>query len=366
MKRLLFLMLVISAVLTTSARSLVVYTSRTGNTTTVAKAVHSQLNCDIIQIEPVTAYYADYDSMLNRAKSEIADIDNNGTYPSIKSVSSTFASYSDIFICTPLWWSRMCTTMQSFLHAYADSLAGKNIHLAVTSASSGISTVVADAKRLLPESKFNDNNLWVKNSQTSSASSLVSKWIDELGVSADTAQTYDMTILVNGYTVTAQMVANSSTDSLRHILMQDDITYEAHDYGNFEKVGDIGHTLPQNNEQITTVPGDIILYQGNNICLYYDTNQWNFTRLGKITDLTQTQLKTILKAGAGNVTVTLSLKNSGLSDVNLTPSGHGKAQLLPPYAIYTLDGRQLSPHATTLKNLPGGIYIINHSKVKIQ
>ena len=78
-----------------------------------------------------------------------------------------------------------------------------------------------------------------------------------------------------------------------------------HDYGSFEKVGSLPSSLPRNDTQITTEPGDIILYQGNQITFYYDTNSWNFTRLGKIDGITKAGLKKIL--GKGNVTAVLSL-----------------------------------------------------------
>ena len=77
-------------------------------------------------------------------------------------------------------------------------------------------------------------------------------------------------------------------------------------YGNFEKVGPLGQSLPTNNQQITTEAGDIILYQGNQITIYYDRNSWNFTRLGKINDVTSQQLRDIL--GSGDVNVTFSLE----------------------------------------------------------
>ncbi len=64
-----------------------------------------------------------------------------------------------------------------------------------------------------------------------------------------------------------------------------------HDYGNFEKVGPLGTDLPRNDEQITTEPGDLILYQGNSFVIYYDTNSWNFTRIGKINNATQAGIK---------------------------------------------------------------------------
>ena len=78
------------------------------------------------------------------------------------------------------------------------------------------------------------------------------------------------------------------------------------DYGNFEKVGPLGQSLPTNNQQITTGAGDIILYQGNQITIYYDRNSWNFTRLGKINGVTSRQLRDIL--GSGDVSVPFSLE----------------------------------------------------------
>lgn len=101
---------------------------------------------------------------------------------------------------------------------------------------------------------------------------------------------------------------NSSVDALVELLRAGDITYEAHDYGGFEKVGNIGHTLPRNDEPTVTSAGDVILYQGNNICLYYDTNSWDFTRIGKINGYSAARLRAVLRAGQGNIQVTISLK----------------------------------------------------------
>ncbi len=82
------------------------------------------------------------------------------------------------------------------------------------------------------------------------------------------------------------------------------ITIEMHDYGSFEKVGSLGFDLPTNDEEISTDAGDIILYQGNSFVIYYDKNNWNFTKLGHIDNVSKIDLKNIL--GSGNVTVTLS------------------------------------------------------------
>ena len=123
-------------------------------------------------------------------------------------------------------------------------------------------------------------------------------------------------LTIGGVTKTATLVNNTSTEALVEQLKNGDITYEAHDYGNFEKVGPLGYTFPQNNEQINTVPGDLILYQGSNLCIYYDTNSWNFTRIGKLDNMTQADIKTWVNAGGDNVSVTLSISEpTGISQV---------------------------------------------------
>lgn len=116
-----------------------------------------------------------------------------------------------------------------------------------------------------------------------------------------------MTVTINQTAFTAVLSDNSSAEAFRNLLKEKDITIEMHDYANFEKVGNLGTTLPRNDEQITTEPGDIILYQGNQITIYYDTNSWNFTRLGKINNATQSELMAAM--GTGNATVTFSLDN---------------------------------------------------------
>lgn len=112
-------------------------------------------------------------------------------------------------------------------------------------------------------------------------------------------------IHANGSTFKARLADNGSAEALAELLKNGDITVNVSDYGNFEKVAPLGTSLPTNNEQITTEAGDLILYQGNNIVIYYDTNSWNFTRLGKIEDATKEELLNVL--GSGDVTVTFSL-----------------------------------------------------------
>ena len=107
------------------------------------------------------------------------------------------------------------------------------------------------------------------------------------------------------HTLSATLSDNSSATAFYKLLKKGTLTVKMHDYGSFEKVGSLGTTHPRNDSQITTSAGDIILYQGNQITIYYDTNSWNFTRLGKVDGKSQAELKQIL--GKGDVTAVFSV-----------------------------------------------------------
>lgn len=110
-------------------------------------------------------------------------------------------------------------------------------------------------------------------------------------------------ITVGDQELLATFADNSSAEAFRDLLAQGPVTVSMDDYGGFEKVGSLGTTLTRNDTRITTQPGDVILYQGNQITIYYGTNTWNFTRLAKINDSTDLQAK----LGTGTVQVTFSL-----------------------------------------------------------
>ena len=113
-------------------------------------------------------------------------------------------------------------------------------------------------------------------------------------------------IHVNDTTFTATLEENSSAKAFAEFLSQGDLTLDMHDYGSFEKVADLPRSFPRNDKQIDTDAGDIILYQGNSITIYYDKNSWNFTRLARIDNVNKKRLQQIL--GKGNVKATFSVE----------------------------------------------------------
>lgn len=105
---------------------------------------------------------------------------------------------------------------------------------------------------------------------------------------------------------TVEMEGNSSADVFYEKLRNEDISIEMHDYGGFEKVGDLPWTLPTNDEEITTEPGDLILYHGNKITVYYDENKWNFTKLGRL-NATADEIQEVF-GGKDNITAEFFLE----------------------------------------------------------
>ena len=157
---------------------------------------------------------------------------------------------------------------------------------------------------------------------------------------------------VGGNSMTATLTDNEATRELTKLLEQGDITIRMSDYGGFEKVGALPQSLPTSNTQITTVPGDIMLYQGNQMVIFYGSNSWSYTRLGKIDGATVSNLRQFL--GNGDITLTLSLKSSaGIEDVTANANKED--------VIYDLNGRRI-----TKKPLAPGIYIINGKKTIIR
>ena len=117
-------------------------------------------------------------------------------------------------------------------------------------------------------------------------------------------------ITIGNQTRPVTLVKNNATEALVAALAANPITYEADDYGGFEKVGALGMSLPTSNQQLTTQAGDVILYSGNQIVLFYGSNSWSYTRLGRIEYESLEQLKSFLKAGQGSISVTLSAENA--------------------------------------------------------
>ena len=173
-------------------------------------------------------------------------------------------------------------------------------------------------------------------------------------VMAQATSTTSIKVTIDDMSMTLALVDNNATRALVEALADGPITYTANDYGGFEKVGYLGQSLPTSNSQITTQPGDVVLYNGNQIVMFYGSNSWSYTRLGELQHGSIEELKSFLKAGEGSVSVTLELPPtltviSTVSDDAMSGDGY-----------YTSLG------GVRVKNPSQGIYINNGKKVIIR
>ena len=124
-------------------------------------------------------------------------------------------------------------------------------------------------------------------------------------VSGDDSMDDLVKVKINDEVFDVKLENNSATQELVKELKKGNVTVNASEYGGFEKVGELGFSLPTNDENIGTNPGDIVLYQGDKISLFYGSHSWSYTKLGKIDNVGSNKLKEVL--GSGNVILEFSL-----------------------------------------------------------
>lgn len=281
----------------THSDTLVVYFSRTGNTRKIAQYLVELTGADSYVIEAAVPYtdedirYQDESCRANREQND------KTVRPEIAQPLASIDGYDTVFLGYPIWWGQEPRIIDTFLESL--DFSDKTVIPFCTSGSSDIGTSAKNIAELVPIGK----QLAGKRFSADADKNDVKAWYDTLPLHGErSAQT--MNITVNGTTLKASLSGNSSAQALSALLSQGNITVDMSDYGNFEKVGNLPQSLPTNDEKITTTPGDIILYQGDKITIYYAENTWNFTKLGHIDNITQAELKAIL--GSGDVTVTFS------------------------------------------------------------
>lgn len=216
MKKYILAMAIMLTAVAAQAKTLIVYYSYTNNVERIVTELRNQIEADAVEIEPADKGldYAANNYAIGSA--QIAAIRNNpndvASYPAIDPVSVDLSQYSTIIIGAPLWWSNMAAPLQTFLFQHGAEMSGKNIGLIVSSASSEISGVESDAKRLIPDGKFLTPSLWIRSSQTSNAPALISEWLKAIeyenlagieSVASDYATDKDMAI----YNLSGQRIA---------------------------------------------------------------------------------------------------------------------------------------------------------------
>ena len=289
----------------TGEQILIAYFTRSGNAEKIADMIADKTGGTKFRIETENAYPEDYNDVLEQ---ESAEREQNAR-PALKTRVENMSDYDTIFLGYPIWFGDVPMAVHSFLESY--DFTGKKVIPFCTSGSSSPQTSYESVRASASGAEVLEG-FWTRGSDAGNVRDEVNQWIDGLGI-LDRSQTENtagskeekVKIAVGSTVFYADLEDNSSAAALKEMLADGSITIDMEDYGDMEKVGPIGKGLPRNDENITTGPGDLILYQGNSLVIYYDTNTWNFTRLGKIEGVTKQELLAAL--GDGSVTVTLSL-----------------------------------------------------------
>lgn len=121
-------------------------------------------------------------------------------------------------------------------------------------------------------------------------------------------KTDQMEIRIGEHAVTAVLEDNESAEALKELLADGTLTVSASNYGGFEKVCSLGTSLPRRDSRMTARPGDICLYSGDQIVIFYGSNTWEYTKLGRVSDAQISQLEEILSGEEGEAAFSLKTR----------------------------------------------------------
>lgn len=277
--------------------TLVVYFSRTGNTENIANYLIELTDADSYVIEAAVPYTdADIKYQDDNCRANQEQNDKN-VRPEIANPIASIESYETIFLGFPIWWGQEPRIIDTFLESY--DFSEKTVIPFCTSGSSGIMTAEKNIAELVPIG----NQLSGKRFPASASKDDVKEWYDMLPLQPEQTET-KLKIEVNGQELTAEFADSTAAQELAEKLKAEPVTVTLNEYGGFEKVGKLPWSLTRTDEQVKTVAGDIMLYQGNQMTIFYESNSWSYTKLGHIENMTAEELSELF--GSGNITVTLS------------------------------------------------------------
>lgn len=279
--------------------TIVVYFSRTGNTEKIADYLLEITGADSYVIQAAVPY-SDEDIAYNNSSCRADQEQNDKTVrPEIADPISSLDGYDTVFLGYPIWWGEEPRIIDTFLESY--DFSEKTVIPFCTSGSSGISVSEKNIAALVPIGE----QLAGKRFSASASKDEVQQWYDSLPLTKEETE-MKLNITVNGQDLTATLADSTAAKELAQKLESGAVTVELGEYGGFEKVGALPWSLTRSDESTVTQAGDIMLYQGSQITIFYGSNSWSYTPLGHVDGLSQEELSEIL--GQGDVSAELSIK----------------------------------------------------------
>lgn len=143
-------------------------------------------------------------------------------------------------------------------------------------------------------------------------------------VSSAQSKGEEMKLYIDNNEVEVEWENNDSVNQIIELTKNSDLIINSHRFGGFEQVGEIGHNIVSNNKQITTKPGDIVLYNGNNLVVFFGSNSWSYTKLGSIKNKTQSDLKALLDKNGVVITIKRENKTASIEINNISKESSKK------------------------------------------
>ena len=278
--------------------TLVIYFSRTGNTEKIASYLTELTGADSYAIEAAVPY-SDADIKYQDSSCRANQEQNDKTVrPEIANPIPSLDGYDTVFLGYPIWWGEEPRIIDTFLESY--DFSEKTLIPFCTSGSSGIASSEKNIAALVPVG----TQLPGKRFAASASKADVSAWYDSLSLNNEQSEDR-VKITVNGTELTAVLADSTAAKELAEKLKAEPVTVTLSEYGGFEKVGRLPWALTASDESIVTEAGDIMLYQGNQMTIFYESNSWSYTKLGHIEGISGDELAALF--GSGDITVTLSV-----------------------------------------------------------
>ena len=279
---------------TPDASALVLYFSTDDTVKAVAYAIADTLDADVFEIVPEVPY-TEADLRYYTGCRADREQEDSAARPAISAWPESLEPYRVIFLGYPIWHGQAPKILYTLLEGV--DVSGKTIVPFCTSASSGAGSSARNLQALT-----GDSAAWLdaKRIENGSTPDDIRAWVLSLNLKEEPT----MKMSINDIPVSVEWEENSSVSALRE-LAADGLTVSMSMYGGFEQVGPIGRSLPSSDRQTDTSSGDIVLYSGDQLVVFYGSNSWAYTRLGHITDQTPEQMRALL--GGGDTTITLTL-----------------------------------------------------------
>ena len=283
-----------------------------GNAEQIAKWIAEETGGDLFLIQTEYTYPMDYNKAVEVGEGQDAD----GYHPTLVSHVENMEQYDTVYLVYPIWHYTLSVPVCSFLDEY--DLGGKTIYAFAANAGSRFADSISRIQEAEPEAIVIEG-VSVSEKEMVDAKEEVLSCVrgfaetnpteqaessnDENSEEMENITNMKMNVRIGNVSFTAALEDNAATRELIEMMRQEPVSIDMSDYSGFEKVGSLGRSLTTDNHQTTTSAGDIVLYNGNQIVMFYGSNSWSYTKIGKIENLSGWEEA----LGSGSITAVFSL-----------------------------------------------------------